>query len=129
MLVLAEESYRKGLKEDPGYKNLHLNLGLIHFQRGENAAAEREYLQEIKLHDNNLQAHLNLGAMYHTLEEYYKAIVVYEKARKINPLSDDLTHNLRIACLKYSNQLEEQGEDLEAANWRWKAEQLAGIKK
>lgn len=49
----------------------------------------------------------NLGNIYYKLGNYPKAILNYERAKKINPLDEDLLHNLTMAQQKIPDRIEE----------------------
>lgn len=67
------------------------------FQGGDYAAA-LEYYQQIE--SNNLESaelYFNMANSYFKLEQIGKAILYYEKAKKLNPLDEDILANFKLA--------------------------------
>jgi tetratricopeptide (TPR) repeat protein len=97
-LMKAETQYRIGLQEDSLRANLHLNLGVIAWQRDDHNTAQQEYELELKYHPTSLQTLANLGALYHMEGDYRAAEQVLGKALRLNPLHTDAAYNYRLTC-------------------------------
>jgi tetratricopeptide (TPR) repeat protein len=123
-LIQAEEAYRRALAADSLQRNAHLNLGLIAHERGQWTTAVREYGEELRLHPDNLQAYVNLGALFHQLQHYDRARSIYELGLKRNPLHSDLRYNLSLTLKKLAAMQEEAGHPDSAARFREEAERL-----
>nr|MBC8478329.1 tetratricopeptide repeat protein [bacterium] len=120
-LIQAEEQYQLGLKEDSLRANLHLNLGVIAWQREDLQTARQQYEQELLYHPGNIQALVNLGALYHTEGNYQHAERVLARAIRLNPLHRDAVFNYRLVCERLVRQFESAGMTDSAAVYRERA--------
>lgn len=68
--------------------------------------AETRYLEVVKQDKNNLQALYNLGNTYFHLNQNAKAILYYEKAKKLAPTDAAIEHNLNLVNNKVFNKIE-----------------------
>jgi tetratricopeptide (TPR) repeat protein len=114
----AEVQDRQGLNEDSLRANLHLNLGVIAWQRDDHRTARQEYELELKYHPGSIQTLVNLGALYHTGGDYRAAEQVLGKALRLNPLHSDATFNYRLACERLAQDFEMRSIPDSAAYYR-----------
>lgn len=82
-------------------------------KQAEQAYKQKNYTQAIELynsliHQNYYSAELyyNLGNAYYKNNQLGKAILFYEKAKKLNPSDNDINHNLKIAYSKTIDKIE-----------------------
>ncbi len=120
-LMKAENQYRIGLQEDSLRANLHLNLGVIAWQREDHRTARQEYELELKYHPGSVQTLANLGALYHMEGDYRAAEQVLGKALQLNPLHRDAAYNYRLACERLAQSFEMREMPDSAACFRARA--------
>lgn len=82
-------------------------------KQAEQAYKQKKYTESIQLyqeviHQNYYSAELyyNLANAYFKNNQLGKAILYYEKARKINPSDEDISHNLKIAYSRTIDKIE-----------------------
>ena len=114
----AEVQYRMGLQEDSLRSNLHLNLGVIAWQRDDHRTARQEYELELKYHPGSVQTLVNLGALYHTEGDYRAAEQVLGRALRLNPLHSDAAYNYRLSCERLAQSFEMRSMPDSAAFYR-----------
>ncbi|MFN8283229.1 MAG: tetratricopeptide repeat protein [Chitinophagales bacterium] len=68
--------------------------------------AETRYLEVIKKDKNNVKALYNLGNTYFHLNQNAKAILYYEKAKKLAPTDENIEHNLKLVNNKVFAKME-----------------------
>jgi tetratricopeptide (TPR) repeat protein len=86
-------------------------------QRGELAAAEREYLAAIRLDPRSYEAHNDLGALYMSERRYEPACVEFARAAQLNETAAPVQQNLGLCSIQANH-------FAEAANALKKAEAL-----
>jgi tetratricopeptide (TPR) repeat protein len=96
----AVKLYNQVLKIDPGYANVHNNLGVIHKNLGENQKAITYYEKAIEIDPNYIGANYNLGIIFQESGENQKAKVYYEKVIEIDSSHADAYYNLGTVSLK-----------------------------
>ena len=83
------------------------------FQQGNEYYQQKQYDKAIETYDKLVQSGYEGASLYYNLgNAYYKAgkvgfaILYYEKALKLSPGDDDITHNLSLANLKIIDKVE-----------------------
>ncbi len=101
-LLLLGGGYR-GLGQSP--EQLYQQANAL-YQQGKNAEARDLY--ELVLSNGYVSGDLlyNLGNAYYRLGDLGRAILNYERARRIMPGDDDLRHNLQLANLRVVDRIE-----------------------
>jgi hypothetical protein len=90
----AERLYRLVLKVEPYNADaLHL-LGLLHYKRGDIAAAVPFIRQAIAIRPSSAEAHNNLGAALESLGQTGEAIASYARATALKPDFSEALNNL-----------------------------------
>ncbi len=69
------------------------------YEKGDFTAAIESYEKILESDRNSSALHYNLGCAYFSEKEYGKAILHFEKARKLSPRDQDILHNLEYAKL------------------------------
>ena len=93
---IAENLYKKILKEIPNHISTQCNLGALYVQTGKNKKAMDLLQNVLQIEPNNINANTNLGIVFTRLIEYRKAINYYKKALQIDPNNADAYNNLGI---------------------------------
>lgn len=81
----AERVYREALAKGLESPSFHLDLGLIHEQRGEPVPAMRELRAAVALDGANVTAHFHLGNLLRRAGRTEQAVEQYRQAVEINP--------------------------------------------
>ncbi|MDQ5979375.1 MAG: Tetratricopeptide repeat protein, partial [Verrucomicrobiota bacterium] len=74
------------VRKRPGSPQAHANLALVHYQRGEFAAAIRHYEQAAQLDPGGAQVHFNLGLAWQDAGRPAEAIRAYAEAVRLMPV-------------------------------------------
>jgi tetratricopeptide (TPR) repeat protein len=90
----SETLFQATLAQDPGDCFTGVNLGLLHFQRGDVEGAGRAYRTVIEHNPSCDRAYSNLGDVYLTQGRREEAIQVLQEAIRVNPRSTEALHNL-----------------------------------
>ncbi len=85
------------LAAEPNEYILHSGLGQAYSLRDEPAAAEREYLQALRLNPDFIQALCSLGIVYAQQKRYDKAVPLLSRAITLDPKSADARLSLGAA--------------------------------
>jgi tetratricopeptide (TPR) repeat protein len=88
-----------GLQFAPGYAELWVNKGLVHYRRGQLDKAKDCYIKAIRLNPDIVHAHNNLGLIYRDQKELGRAADSFLQAVRINP--DDKTARYNLALTHY----------------------------
>lgn len=83
----------------PRWDLVHFNLGRVHQEAGDPAAAAREYRMALQENPSDFLSCLNLGTMAARSGDFVEARHWFEKAVAIEPASDDAEANLGGALL------------------------------
>ncbi len=78
-----------------------------HYQAGEYSAAIELYDSIYNSGYQSFELLYNLGNAYYKKENFAKAILYWEKAKKLNPRDEDLLHNLELVQTKIPDQIDE----------------------
>lgn len=77
-----------------------------YYQNKQYAEAEKMYLLLLKKDKKNATAYYNLGNTYYHLKQYSNAILNYEKAKKLEPESKYIQHNINLTNNKLFSKIE-----------------------
>lgn len=84
------------------------------FEKGNLAYTSKYYQQAIesyeKIIDNGYESaglYYNLGSAYYKQEDYPSAILYFEKAKRLSPGDEDISHNLNVANTKIVDKIED----------------------
>jgi len=93
------------------------NLGIAYLKLGRTSEAVEAFLRSVKLRDDQVEAHLNLGNSYNKIGRLDMAIIHYKAAFTCSyPIhKPDKTHFLLADCLERSGRIQEAIEHYEAA--------------
>ena len=92
----ALAAYRRAIELDPEFADAHCNLGTVHFNRSERAAARRAYRRALELDPEHLEANFNLGSLLEEAGRRHAALRHYEVAVRVAPLFGDARLNLAL---------------------------------
>jgi len=84
----AIKHYSEALRIKPDYNDAHINLGNIYFNHGQLDMAVGHYTAVLKNKPNHMTAYLNLGATMLRKGNIQEAVLIFQKANKIEP--DDI---------------------------------------
>ncbi|WP_263350034.1 tetratricopeptide repeat protein [Acidicapsa acidisoli] len=76
---------------------IHLDLGIVYAETGDNAAAIREFNKTVELEPDNVTAHFRLATLYRSIGKKDEAKAEFVKANSLNKKKDDSVHQ-RIAA-------------------------------
>jgi Flp pilus assembly protein TadD len=93
----AEIMYTACLMSHPGHARAMVNLGNIHFRRGNEDRATYLYLKAIQVDPMLPEAHYNLGCIALENSELSDAVELFETATKLDPSFPDAHTNLALA--------------------------------
>jgi tetratricopeptide (TPR) repeat protein len=79
-LKLAEQSFKKTIELDPGFKTAYMNLGVVYDRLGLYENAIDMYKQVIDKYPNYSLGLLNLGIGYRRLQQYDRALEYFNRA-------------------------------------------------
>jgi Flp pilus assembly protein TadD len=83
----AIRHYQKAIQVAPDFYPARNNLGAKYLSKGEFAAAEKEFIEVIKLNQNDAQAYFNLGNVCYLTKRYEEAARALREGLKKNPQS------------------------------------------
>lgn len=89
-----ETLYRRTLDEQPDAQLIRTNLGVIYFDRGDDASAEREWLASLGPGKPNVSTLNNLGLLRTGQKRYPEAVDYFLRALADRPLFSDAHMNL-----------------------------------
>ena len=84
-----------------------LQQGNQHYQTGEYQKAAEAYERILQIGQENWQVYYNLGNAYYKLRQPGKAILNYERARRLHPDHEDIRFNLDLANLLVADRIPE----------------------
>ena len=96
----AITNYNKVLELDPDYAPAHINLGTLHYNRGDYRQAEKCYRKAIELDPKYALAYFDLGNVLDETGRIPEAIRAYQTAVQIAPTYADAHYNLALAFEK-----------------------------
>jgi len=76
---------------------IHLDLGIVYMEAGDNSAAIREFNKTVELEPDNVTAHFRLATLYRSMGKKDEARTEFVKANSLNKKRDDSVHQ-RIAA-------------------------------
>ncbi|HRH67712.1 MAG TPA: tetratricopeptide repeat protein, partial [Bacteroidia bacterium] len=80
--------------------------GNIAYQKGDYITAVQLYSGLLKSGKVSSEVYYNLGNAYYKTDSIAKAILSYERAKKLNPDDEDVAVNLKIASLRVVDKIE-----------------------
>jgi Tfp pilus assembly protein PilF len=104
--------YLKTLATNPDSGAIRLNLGTVYFNTGDQAAAEREWIQALAAGPRNVFTLINFGLLREKQGRYFESQEFFERAIRIRPDEMD-------AHLFYAQMLESIHRDVEA-DWQYR---------
>ncbi len=108
----ALEAYHHAIVLDPGFADAHCNLGAVHFNLSERAAARCAYQRALELAPGHLEANFNLASLLEESGRNTEALRHYKVVVGVAPFFGDARLNLALLYEK----LEEPG--LAREQWR-----------
>ena len=78
----------------------HVNLGLLYAERGDAAAAEREYRAALKLAPFDVRATVNLADLYRALQRDAEGEALLRDALRVHPKESSLLHALAMSAVR-----------------------------
>ena len=93
---IAENLYKKILKEIPNHTNTQGNLGALYAQTGKDEKSLGLLKSVLKIEPSNVNANSNLGVVFTHLIEYKKSIDCHKKVLEVDPNNADAYNNLAI---------------------------------
>lgn len=105
-LAEAEQRFTALAAANPELAGPHINLGIIHFQRGRDAEAEHAFQRALALHPETAVAHNYLGMIHRRQGRFAEARAAYQQALAIAPDYAYAHLNLAILCDLYLGELE-----------------------
>ncbi len=95
-----ETVYRRILDEQPDAQFIRTNLGVVYFDRGDTAGAEREWLRSLGPLPPYASTLNDMGLLRANQERYDEAITYYKQAIQVRPKYADPYKNLAITYAK-----------------------------
>lgn len=78
----------------------------LYFQQQEYDSAEKVFNQILQYDSSFAEVWFNLGNVYFRKDETAKAILCYERAKKLSPADEDIDFNLHIANLRVTDKID-----------------------
>ncbi len=92
----AIEIYQELLRQNPGYPDANLNLGVAFIRKGNPDTAERYFREELRHFPDRARAYSNLASVYYLKKDYDSALALADRALEFRPyLSDPYLIKLR----------------------------------
>ena len=88
--------YRQGLELVPDFADCHCNLGAVHYNRGDRAAARSAFERCLEIDPHHVEANFNLANLLEEHGEDHEALRRYKLALAADPLYADLQVNLAL---------------------------------
>ncbi len=108
----AAVAYLKCLELEPGFASAAINLGTLHYHRGEFSEAEGYYRRALEIHPDYALAFFDLGNVLDETNRPAEAIAAYSQAVRLSANYADAHYNLALA-------LEKSGQRRKAlGHWR-----------
>jgi tetratricopeptide (TPR) repeat protein len=92
----ALDAYRRAVAYDPDFADAHCNLGALHQQRGERAAAAACYEAAVRVDPAHVEARFNLAGLLEEDGRDEAALVHYRSAARADPTFPDAQLNLAL---------------------------------
>jgi len=105
-LLNAENQFTQLSITQPKLSGPWVNLGIIHYRRGELEQAETDWMKAIKLNRYNFDAYTNLALLKREQGQFEKAEAIYKTALAKWPDNADMHCNLGILYDLYKGQQE-----------------------
>lgn len=112
VFVDAEINYRKALDINKGSGIATFNLGNSLLLQEKAEEAMKQYVDASKIETNKsklAQIYHNIGVLFHSAQDYGKAIEAYKESLRNNPKDDETRYNLAVAQKMLNDQ--EQNQD------------------
>ena len=84
----AGELLRKAAASQPSVSLIHLDLGIVYQEAGDNDHAIRELKETVRMEPDNLNAHFRLAQIYRATGKKDEAKAEFTKARSLNQKTD-----------------------------------------
>lgn len=98
-IVLLEST----IKDNPGYVDAYINLGLCYKEQSDFISALSSLENALKLKSNDARIYSNMGNLYFAQEKFEDSIVNYLKAQEFDPNDAETLNNLGLALMKIGN--------------------------
>lgn len=106
--------YQRAVSTWSAYAPAYYNIGVIHSERRNFAAAKEMYELAIQCHPSYPEAHCNLGVIHKEEGRLEEAIASYDRALAISPEFSIVANNLAIALTEMGTRVKVAGELLSA---------------
>jgi tetratricopeptide (TPR) repeat protein len=105
MLFCIAASAKPGMTEDQAMKIYH--EANIAYQKLDYDKSVALYTELVKNNYRSIEVYFNLGNAYFKAGDFSKAILNYERAKKLDPEDEDTNFNLKIASLKVVDKIDQ----------------------
>ena len=119
----AVDTFKKALRIEPNYAEVHLNIGIIFDNKQEPEAAIENYKKALKIKPDYADAYYNMGIALNKNGEPDAAIESYKEALKIKPDYANANYNQSLVYLH-------QGDfqlGWAKFEWRWKFDKFNSV--
>ncbi|CAK0734281.1 hypothetical protein CVIRNUC_000409 [Coccomyxa viridis] len=104
------EHYRRAIAACPAYAPAFYNIGVIHSERRDFAAAKQYYERALQAHPGYAEAHCNLGVIHKEEGRLEEAIASYERALAAAPEFNIVRNNLAVALTELGTRIKLSGD-------------------
>lgn len=112
----SEYLFRKVIEKDPKFKVVNNDLGIIHMDIGDNAAAEDDFRKEIEINPEGIHAYGNLLLLLRRQGRNDEAYEIADQALQHNALSFRILVTLMAKCKGAGNGSEADKYEAQARN-------------
>ena len=94
------KTYQTAIYLDPLFLPARVNLAMLHDERGESAAAEKEFRQALVIDPNQGELHYSLALLLAQQDRFLESVASFEKAVTLLPTHARMRYNFGLALLK-----------------------------
>jgi Flp pilus assembly protein TadD len=114
LLDSAQKLLLQAAQLDPNLPSLHLHLGRLYHQAGDQESAIEEFHKAVATEPNSAEAYNNLGSALADVEKYEDALAVYRRAFTLDPGSASIVINLD-GALRRAGKVKDLREEMQSA--------------
>ena len=103
----AIRAYAKAALSDPGYAEVHNDLGILYEAKDQYALAEMKYLTALQINPDHSGAHMNLGLLYEAQGKLNMAVPHWQARVALGPATDFWVREARERLIQHGAEIPE----------------------